>query len=137
MDGDLGNMLQSVLSDPAQMEKIAQMAKGLMGSMGQPSPPSAQETSPVQETSPAQETDAVPMSPVSGVSEADSRLISSLGKMFSGSQEKSRSTALLMAMRPYMRPEKQEKLDHAMKIAQMVHIAGAVMQAYSGGSRGL
>lgn len=124
MDGDFGAMLESVLSDPQQMEKIAQMAKGLMGEQ-----PASQESN-----TPAAEETAGAMPKLPGL---DMGLFSTLGKMFSGKQEKSRSTALLMAMRPYMRPEKQEKLDRAMKIAQMVHIAGTVMKEYGGGFRGI
>jgi hypothetical protein len=117
------------------MERIAQAAKGLMDSMG--SAPAEAETAPVQKGTPMPEAAAAPAAGTSGISEGDSRMLTSLGKLFTGKEDKSRSTALLMAMRPYMRPEKQEKLDRAMKIAQMVHIAGAVLQVYGGNSHGL
>ena len=121
MDGDLGAMLESVLADPQQMEKIAQMAKGLMGGEPPSPPEETKSAEPSRERSP----------------EINGELFSALGKMFSGREEKTRSTALLMAMRPYMRPEKQEKLDRAMKIARMVHVAGAVMNEYGGGFHGI
>lgn len=120
MDGDLSSMLQSVLSDPAQMEKIAKLAQGLMGDGA---------SSDEERTQPP---DAAPVKPP-----GDSALFSMLGKAFGGKQEKSRAAALLLAMRPYMRPEKQEKLDRAMKIAQIVNIAGAVMKQYGGDFFGL
>lgn len=119
MDGDLGAMLESVLSDPGQMEKIAKMAQGLMGASG------GQKTGGEEAKAP----DTSEALPFPG---GDSKLFSVLGKAFGGREQKSRSTALLMAMRPYMRPEKQEKLDRAVKIAQMVNIAGAVMKEYGG-----
>lgn len=114
MDGELGAMLESVLNDPRQMEKIAAMARGLMG-------------------------DATPdkTEPAQGKNDGVEGAFASLGNILSGREEKSRSAALLMAMRPYMRPEKQEKLDRAMKITRMVHIAGAVMGQYGGGGTGL
>ena len=118
MDGDLSARLESILSDPGQMAKLTEMAKGLMGQMGQA--PAAPEGAPA----PAQENISIP--------EPDTKLLSALGRAFSGGGEKNRSTALLVAMRPYMKPEKQEKLDRAMKIAQMVHVAGAVMREYGG-----
>lgn len=124
MDGDLGTMLESVLSDPQQMEKIAQMAKSLMGDAA--AAPEEQASSDVRESP---ETKKAP-----GL---DLGMFSGIGKMLSGKEEKSRSTALLMAMRPYMRPEKQEKLDRAMNITRMVHIAGVVMKEYGGGFRGI
>ena len=128
MDGELGAKLETILSDPEQMEKITQMAMGLMGS-----------AAPASDS--GSESDAAPAAaaaPSGGILDSlgDTRMLSALGKAFSGGAEKSRSTALLVAMRPYMRPEKQEKLDRAMQIARMVHIAGAVMKEY-GGANGL
>ncbi len=35
----------------------------------------------------------------------------------------SSSTQLLYALRPYLRPQKQEKIDRAVKIARVIHIA--------------
>ncbi|MCD8087004.1 MAG: hypothetical protein LUE22_00245 [Oscillospiraceae bacterium] len=126
MDSDLSDRISAVLSDPEQMGKIAQMAKGLMGGANE----SASESG--EDSPPAPEANGLAMPG------GDTRLLSALGKIFSGGEEKnSKSAALLMAMRPYMRPEKQEKLDRAMKIAQMVHIAGAVMREYGGSGDGL
>lgn len=123
MDGELGARLESILSDPAQMEKITQLAMGLMGSETAPASGEVSQTPPTPAPTGAGD--------ILG-SLGDTRLLSALGKAFSGGGEKNRSTALLVAMRPYMRPEKQEKLDRAMKIAQMVHVAGAVMKEYGG-----
>lgn len=118
MDGDLGSFLQSVLSDPEQMEKITQMAQGLMGQAAAPAAePAASEAA---RTAPA----------------GDAQLLSLLTKTMAAGAGKSRSTALLTAMRPYMRPEKQEKLDRAMKIAGIVSAARTVLGEY-GGAGGL
>ena len=114
MDGELGDKLQQILSDPGQMEKLSKMAQELFGGGA----------------APAQET---PAAPAAGDTEPDARLLAALGKAFSGGGDRGRSTALLAAMRPYMRPEKQEKLDKAMQIARMVHIAGAVVKEYGDG----
>ena len=121
MNGDIGAMLESVLSDPKQMEKITEMARGLMGERRLEPEHKGENRS------------------VDGGERPvfDSGMLSALGSMFGGKQSQTRSTALLMAMRPYMRPEKQEKLDRAMKIARIVHIAGAVMKEYGGGFPGL
>lgn len=115
MDGELGERLQAVLSDPEQMEKLAQMAKGLFA---QPSG-GQEETGEKQGPGPAQ---------------PDARFLAAIGKAFAaGDRQTSRSTALLLAMRPYMKPEKQEKLDRALQIARMANIAGVVMKEYGGG----
>lgn len=110
MDGDLGALMQSVLSDPAQMAKITELAQGLMGS-DKPSEPA-----------PAQ-------SPA--FSDGESKLLSALGASLGGGS--SRSTALLKAMRPYMRAEKQEKLDRALKLTQMVRVVQSVMRQIGDG----
>jgi len=120
MDGDFGAMLESVLSDPGKMEQVAHIAQGLMNGSDAAAPENPK-------------SDAATASPTP----MDAGLFSMIGKMLGGREEKSRSTALLMAMRPYMRQEKQEKLDRAMNIARMVHVAGAVMQQYGGGFRGI
>ena len=122
MDGDLSAKLEQVLSDPRQMEKIAELAKGLIGQ-----PPASQETG-VPAGVPAEgERPAEPAG-------ADARFLSAIGRAFAaGNPDKSRSTSLLLAMRPYMKPEKQEKLDRALQIARMAHIAGAVMREYGDG----
>lgn len=125
MDGDIGAMLQSVLSDPEQMAQITRLAQGLMSAQGEeglPSPPGSSEGEPPP-----------PAAGMPDFSQGEMKLFSTLGKAFAAGKGNSRSTGLLMAMRPYMKAEKQEKLDRAMKIARMVHVAGAVMKEYGGG----
>lgn len=119
MEGELGSLLQSVLSDPDQMAQITQLAQGLMGGSAPGETPGAPEPAPSE----------------GKASGSDPGLLSALGKAFSrpGGEKQSRSTALLLAMRPYMRPEKQEKLDRALKMAQMVRVAGAVLREFGGG----
>ena len=119
MDDDLAARLEAVLSDPGQMEKIGQMAKGQMA-------PPDQESGKKTPERTAPDLDAGP----------DGRFLAGLGKAFTGGG-RSRSAELLMAMKPYMRPEKQEKLDRAVRIARMVHIAGAVVRQYGGDGHGL
>lgn len=111
MDADLNSMIQSVLSDPAQMAKLTEMAQGFMGS------------------APAEQKPKAP----AAFSGGEANLLNALSKALGGSAGSSRSTALLMAMRPYMKPEKQEKLDRALKLTQMVSIAQMVMQQIGGG----
>lgn len=117
MDGDLAARLEAVLSDPAQMEKLSEMAKGLFA----------------QSSDGQGEGEQPPAEKPSEIPPMDTKFLSAIGKAFAaGNGEKSRSTALLLAMRPYMKPEKQEKLDRALQVARMAHIAGAVMKEYGG-----
>lgn len=127
MDGDLGTIMQSVLSDPEQMAKIGQLAQSLMGGSGGEESSSPQEPEGTAAPTPA----AVPSPPA-----GDGRILSVLTKALTD-RGTTRSTALLTAMRPYMRPEKQEKLDRAMQIAKMARIAGSVMGELGGRRNGL
>jgi len=115
MDSDLGTMLESILSDPAQIEKIANMAQSLL-----------------KETPEEKVISGNRQDPSEKAPEATGNVFSMLDKVFGGNKTKSRSTQLLLAMRPYMRPEKQEKLDRAIKIAEIVHVATYVMKEYGG-----
>ena len=103
MDSELGAALEKVLSDPDQMEKLSQMARELFGPPGEKGPPEEDGRSAPAGDAPSGR----------GEPAADARLLTALSRAFSGRREPSRSTALLLAMRPYMRPEKQEKLDRA------------------------
>ncbi len=119
MDSDIGAMLQSVLSDPEQMSRIGQIARELTAPAGGDAG---------KERNTSEKNDLPPS--------LDDRLLQAMGKAFSGAAGHSRSTELLTAMRPYMRPEKREKLDRAIKIAQMARVAGIVMGEF-GGAYGL
>ena len=119
MENDIGELLQSVLSDPEQMGKIASMARNLMeGETG------------------SKETAAEPPEPIAPP-RTDARLLAALTGMLGKSREQSRAAALLNAMRPYMRPEKQEKLDRALQAARLAHMAGAVMKELGGSQNGV
>lgn len=91
--------LNSILNDPAQMDRITAMAKSLMGSgESEPQP-----------------------SKTAGLLEGldVGRLMSTLGG--GGSPDNKR--ALLEAMKPYLSPHRREKLDRAMKLAKMIGMA--------------
>lgn len=125
MDGDIGTLMQSVLSDPEQMAKITQLAQGLMGQNG------------ADKTPPAEEKNESPVRDKDRGNLPDGKLLSALTKAMSAGKKGGRSSALLAAMRPYLRPEKQGKLDRALEVARMVHIAGAVMGEMGGGRGGV
>ena len=60
-----------------------------------------------------------------------------LGKLMGGGGKQSKSEALLQAMRPYLRPTRQEKLEKAIRISRLLRLAGTVMKEYGGESLGL
>jgi hypothetical protein len=103
--------LNSILNDPEQMDKIASMAKSLMGGGGsdpspQPAPPSG---------------DGGIGSLLEGL---DPGMIQRAMQMMSGmNQGTNENTALLEAMKPFLKEKRRAKMDRAMKLAKMAKMA--------------
>lgn len=113
---DFEDRLNSILNDPAQMEKITSMAKSLMGG-GEPSqePPQAE---PKKDT---------------GLFETfDPAVLGRLTKAMGSMNRKDEKRALLEAMKPYLSPKRREKLERAMKLARMIHMAEIAFGASGG-----
>lgn len=47
-------------------------------------------------------------------------------------QTDGRQEALLLALRPYLAPERQSWLDRAMELARISHLAGVALRSYGG-----
>ena len=103
---DLQSALQQLLADPQQLAELASMASalGLHPPEGGP-PPQPPPKPPEPEDQKRPEGPRPPMPPVD------------------------RREKLLMALRPFLKPERQEKLDRALRIAQLTQLAGS---AFSG-----
>lgn len=102
--------LNSILNDPEQMDKIANMAKSLMGGgttdLGSQEPPAA-------ESGAASLFDGL-----------DPGMLQRIGKVMSGmNQGGNDNTALLEAMKPYLKEKRRAKMDRALKIAKIAHVA--------------
>lgn len=91
--------LNSVLGDPAQMEKIADLAKKLMGGDGG--------------------TEAAAPRP-QGDLELDPGLIKRIGRLMNGGGDDKQR--LLQAMEPYLSEKRRVKMDKALKIARLARI---------------
>ena len=103
---ELEEQISSILSDPAQMDRIAQMARSLMGG-GDEAPPAAD--SPLPEL-------------------GDPALLGRLSGLLRSAQAgDSRQEALLAAMKPYLSPGRREKMDRAVKLARMARLAQLAM----------
>jgi len=103
---DFEDKLNRILSDPEEMDKISRLAAQLVGGAapGEAKPPHDAE---------------------SGFPD----LKGLLGKAGSGKNDKA---ALLAALSPYLRPERRQKLQRALRLAQAARIAGFAMEAYGG-----
>ena len=110
---ELEERINSVLSDPAQLEKLAGLAQRLMG--GADEPPAAQPPS-------------VP----------DAGLLAKLAAGLRGAEsEPGRERALLAAMRPYLSEGRREKMDRALRLAHMAKLAQRVLGEMGGGDESL
>jgi len=111
---DFEDKLNSILSSPKDMEKIMALARSLSGGEGEP-----------DASSPAEE----------GPSGPDPRMMAMLTKVMSGysAAGDDRKTALLRAMQPYLRQERQESLRRAVEIARMAKMAKIALSELTGG----
>lgn len=128
--------LNSLLSDPGAMSQIMQLAQSLSGGAEQTPPPPPQGPPPV---SPAPPPPSVPQSP---------DLLSSLTGLAGGmdptllmrflplvqelGNQNSNARQLLYALRPYLRPERQEKVERAIQLARLFHLGKKFLAGWGG-----
>ena len=106
--GELEDRLNSILSDPGQMEKIAGLARSLMG---------GESAAPSQQSAP------------------DAGLLQKLGGLMAqNAQAPGREQALLAAMRPWLSEKRREKMDRALQLARMARLARIAMGELGGGN---
>lgn len=124
--------LNTLLSDPDSMAKIMQMAQSLSGTMG-----AAEESSAQSESAQAAPPDSVVHTAQAAPERMDAvQLLSSLSggidtKMLSrlmpilaelNSPRSSDTAQLLYALRPFLKPERQEKVERAIALAKIIHL---------------
>ena len=111
----LESKLNSILSDPGQMEKLAGLARSLMGG-GEAAAPSA-------------EAETVP-----GL---DPALLRRIGLAMRGDGDDGRERALLLAMRPYLSEKRRGKMDRALQLARLARILRLTANEGGGGNQAL
>ncbi len=112
---EMEQRLGAILSDPVSMSKIMDLARGLGLS-----PPTAE--APVGSAAQQAEAGTAPVG--DAVPPALNALLGSIG----GPDD--RQTVLLKALRPYLRTERQDRLDRALQTARMVKLAKQVMKQF-------
>ena len=115
---DLRSALQQLLADPQQLAELASMASALglhPPESGPPEPPPKPEKSEPEKRPEDQDRGDAPRRPEGPrppVPPGDRR-------------EK-----LLLALRPFLKPERQDKLDRALRIAQLTQLAGSAFSSH-------
>lgn len=122
---DLEGKISQILNDPAEMSRILALAKslGLAPPAGDPPEssgapqPAAQAQEQEQTVPPAPDIPA-DASPFQGLPNGMMEIIQEFGKV------DNKQTALFNALKPFLRPNRREMIDKAMRIAKLSHVAG-------------
>jgi len=120
---ELEEKLNSILSSPAEMEKIMGLARELSGSLG------ARQDTPQGGEPQAHEQAKSPDGP-------DARTLRIVSRVMAEySSQSGDKSALLSAMKPYLREERRAAVDRAAEIAKLTHAARAVLAELGKGDR--
>ncbi len=123
--------LNSILSNPDAMTQIMQLAQSLSGGQEQPSAPPAPPPPPPpapRHSAPAQDM----LSSLAGG--MDPKLLTRLLPIIQelGSQQDNNARTLLYALRPYLREDRQEKVERALQLARLFHLGKKFLTGWEG-----
>ena len=110
---ELEDKISGILNNPAEMEKITQLASQFLGGGKADDSRDSREQSGFD----------FPM--------LDGQMLSRISSLMSGGG--SDKTNLLRAMTPYLKDSRREKVEKAMRFAKMAKIAGIAFKEYGGG----
>ena len=109
--------LNSILSDPGAMSQIMQLAQSLGGAS------SEQQQQPAPQPPPSP-TPALNGGDLLSALGGDTQILTKLLPLIQelGGQQDSNARTLLFALRPYLKPERQDKVERAIQLARLFHI---------------
>lgn len=120
---ELEDKLNSLLSDPAGMAQVMQLAQQLSSSMGQSAP----------QQPPEQEKPANSGNWGSLLGGIDAKTISKFLPILQAfSADQSNSMQLLNALKPYLKEEKQSKVERAARLARLITIGKRFLTEWEG-----
>lgn len=132
---EFDDKLNSILSNPDAMSQIMQLAQSLSG------PGPGQEAPPASPPPPPQQAAASPMgggdlfSSLSSLAGGmDPKLLTRLLPLIQelGGQRDSNARALLYALRPYLKEDKQNKVERALQLARLFHLGKKFLSGLEG-----
>ena len=140
---EFDDKLNSILSNPDAMSQIMQLAQSLGGDGGQPAaPPPPPGPQPGSGWSPPQPSAPPPpaggggdlLSSLMGGGGVDPGLLSRLLPLIQelGGQRDSNARNLLYALRPYLRSDRQEKVERALQLARLFHLGKKFLSGWGG-----
>nr|WP_325304778.1 hypothetical protein [uncultured Dysosmobacter sp.] len=124
---EFDDKLNSILSNPDAMAQIMQLAQSIGGADASP----AQQPQQAQQTPPAERSGDLLSSLAGGL---DSKLLLRLMPLIQelGGQRDSNAKQLLYALRPYLKPERQEKVERALQLARLFHLGKKFLSEWEG-----
>ena len=116
--GEFDDKLNSILSSPEAMGKIMELANSFSSGSGNCDGPSSKQS----------------QKSASDFGGIDPKILSILSRIMSNSSGCSDDKSqLLNCMKPYLKPDRRDKIDKALQIAKMAHIAKTAFSEFSGG----
>ena len=136
---EFDDKLNSLLSNPEAMAQIMQMAQSLSGGQEQQVPQAPpQQPSPPPPPPPVQQAASPggnPLAALSGLTGGmDTAMLTKLLPLIQelGSQNDSNARQLLYALRPYLKPDRQEKIERALQLARLFHLGKKFLSGWEG-----
>lgn len=114
---EFDDKLNALLSDSNSMAQIMQLAQQLSGSEQQSTAP----PSPPPSSAPQQ---------AAAFSGNEMQLIQKFLPLLQGGQSNSNALQLLRALQPYLKPEKQGKIERAARLARLIHLGKGFLQEW-------
>lgn len=122
--------LNTLISDPDAMAQVMQMAQSLSQQMGQTGGAASSSGGPTAAADvppPPQELSSL----LGGIDPAlIQRLLPLLSQM--NRAESSETTAFLLALRPFLKPERRDKVERAAQLARLIHLAKLFLLSQEG-----
>ena len=124
---ELQDKLNSLLSDPAGMAQVVQLAQQLSSTMEPSAAPTPQSGAPTPPPSP----NSPPFTALPGGIDLStvSRFLPMLQAL---SSDQSHSMQLLNALRPYLKEEKQGKVERAARLARLITVGKRFLTEWEG-----
>ena len=136
---EFDDKLNSLLSNPEAMAQIMQMAQSLSGGQAQQVPQAPpQQPFPPPPPPPVQQAASSggnPLAALSGLTGGmDPAKLTKLLPLIQelGSQNDSNARQLLYALRPYLKPDRQEKIERALQLARLFHLGKKFLSGWEG-----
>jgi hypothetical protein len=121
--------LQAILGDSQAMDQILSLAQSITGAS-----PESQASDPQPETETESEPETQESSPLGDL---DPRLLQLGMRLLSAyNNQDDQKTALLTALRPFVRKERYAKVDRAVRVARLSRVLRVALDAFRGGEVG-